>query len=149
MQSFKRCLNYDLQNNISRRTYNMCHIRNKIEQSNIIKINNSVSPPFEMLWYCHYFTHFCSRPDDTEKPSQKKAFVNSRVLSLTTQANIGSLNPPLKLTFQNVQTVRYQHRDNDMCNIVTFIDLTDHLILHFNISENSFRNADIVCLMEF
>ncbi|XP_078327321.1 uncharacterized protein LOC111115469 [Crassostrea virginica] len=44
------------------------------------------------------------RPDDTEKPSQKKAFVNSRVLSLTTQANIGSLNPPLKLTFQNVQT---------------------------------------------
>ncbi|XP_078327318.1 uncharacterized protein LOC144623098 [Crassostrea virginica] len=44
------------------------------------------------------------RPDDTEKPSQRKAFVNSRVLSLTTQANIGSLNPPLKLTFQNVQT---------------------------------------------
>nr|XP_022309930.1 uncharacterized protein LOC111115470 [Crassostrea virginica] len=44
------------------------------------------------------------RPDDTEKPPQKKAFVNSRVLSLTTQANIGSLNPPLKLTFQNVQT---------------------------------------------
>ncbi|XP_078328127.1 cadherin EGF LAG seven-pass G-type receptor 2-like [Crassostrea virginica] len=44
------------------------------------------------------------RPDDTEKPSPKKAFVNSRVLYLTTQANIGLLNPPLKLTFQNVQT---------------------------------------------
>nr|XP_022303772.1 uncharacterized protein LOC111111224 isoform X2 [Crassostrea virginica] len=44
------------------------------------------------------------RPGDTEKSSQKKAFVNSPVLSLTTQANIGSLNPPLKLTFQNVQT---------------------------------------------
>nr|XP_022310014.1 adhesion G protein-coupled receptor L4-like [Crassostrea virginica] len=44
------------------------------------------------------------RPGDTEKSSQKKAFVNSPVLSLTTEANIGSLNPPLKLTFQNVQT---------------------------------------------
>ena len=37
MLSFKKCLNYDLQNNISRRTYNICHVRNKIEQSNIIK----------------------------------------------------------------------------------------------------------------
>ncbi|XP_078327350.1 adhesion G protein-coupled receptor B1-like isoform X2 [Crassostrea virginica] len=44
------------------------------------------------------------RPDDTEESSQRKAFVNSRVLSLSTQANIGPLNPPLNLTFQNIQT---------------------------------------------
>ncbi|XP_078327327.1 uncharacterized protein LOC111116102 isoform X2 [Crassostrea virginica] len=42
------------------------------------------------------------RPVETEKTSQRKAFVNSPVLSLTTQTNIGPLNPPLNLTFKNV-----------------------------------------------
>lgn len=52
------------------------------------------------------FYTFYLRPVETEKTSQRKAFVNSPVLSLTTQTNIGPLNPPLNLTFKNVQTVR-------------------------------------------
>nr|XP_022291075.1 uncharacterized protein LOC111102569 isoform X2 [Crassostrea virginica] len=43
------------------------------------------------------------RPEETEKSSLKKAFVNSQVLSLTTQTNIGLLNPPLNLTFLSIQ----------------------------------------------
>ncbi|XP_078332604.1 uncharacterized protein LOC111126761 isoform X2 [Crassostrea virginica] len=35
---------------------------------------------------------------------KKKAFVNSQVLSLTTQTNIGALSPPLNLAFQHIQS---------------------------------------------
>ena len=128
--------------------YVIAEIKKNIPQYNN-KINSYIFPLFEILWYCQYFMHFCSRHDDTEKPSQKKSFVNSKVLSLTTQGNIGSLNPPLKLTFQNVQTVRKNVCDNDMCNFVTLIYFTNNLILHFIISVKFFRNAIIVCFMEF
>ena len=51
MQSFKRCLNYDLQNNITRGTSNIIYVIAEIKKNipNNNKINNSVSPPFEML----------------------------------------------------------------------------------------------------
>ena len=37
--------------------------------------------------------------------TKKKAFVNSQVLSLTTQTNIGALSPPLNLAFKHIQSV--------------------------------------------
>nr|XP_022287642.1 uncharacterized protein LOC111100229 isoform X1 [Crassostrea virginica]XP_022287725.1 uncharacterized protein LOC111100229 isoform X1 [Crassostrea virginica] len=40
-----------------------------------------------------------------EDSSKKKMFVNSQVLSLTTQTDLGLLSPPLNLTFRHIQKV--------------------------------------------
>lgn len=44
---------------------------------------------------------------DKQKEISKKTFVNSPILSLTTQTNLGELTPPLNLTFQHINSVRY------------------------------------------
>lgn len=44
----------------------------------------------------------------SERTSMKKEFVNSPILSLTTQNDLGVLMPPLNLTFGHIKKVRYQ-----------------------------------------
>lgn len=39
---------------------------------------------------------------------QEEEFVNSQILSLTTQSDLGVLVPPLNLTFRHIQNVRFQ-----------------------------------------
>lgn len=56
-------------------------------------------------------------PDvDKQDKTSKKAFVNSPILSLTTQTNLGELTPSLNLAFQHINSVRYrtssQHKQN-------------------------------------
>lgn len=45
---------------------------------------------------------------NSEQKSKKKTFVNSQILSLTTQNDLGVLVPPLTLTFGHTTNVRYQ-----------------------------------------
>lgn len=45
---------------------------------------------------------------NSEQKSKKKTFVNSQILSLTTQNDLGVLVPPLTLTFGHITNVRYQ-----------------------------------------
>lgn len=45
----------------------------------------------------------------SEQTSKKKEFVNSPILSLTTQNDLGVLKPPLNLTFGHLKNVRYQN----------------------------------------
>lgn len=45
---------------------------------------------------------------NSEQKSKKKTFVNSQILSLTTQNDLGELVPPLTLTFGHITNVRYQ-----------------------------------------
>ncbi|XP_078333514.1 uncharacterized protein LOC111100876 isoform X4 [Crassostrea virginica] len=45
--------------------------------------------------------------DLKERTLAKKAYINSQVLSLTTESDLGMLNPPLNLTFQHTQSNTY------------------------------------------
>lgn len=45
---------------------------------------------------------------NSEQKSKKKTFLNSQILSLTTQNDLGVLVPPLTLTFGHTTNVRYQ-----------------------------------------
>lgn len=45
----------------------------------------------------------------SEQISKKKEFVNSPILSLTTQNDLGVLMPPLNLTFGHIKNVRCQN----------------------------------------
>lgn len=45
------------------------------------------------------------KQEDTFKEEE---FVNSEILSLTTQSDLGVLVPPLNLTFRHIQNVRFQ-----------------------------------------
>lgn len=45
---------------------------------------------------------------DKQDKTSKKAFVNSPILSLTTQPNLGELTPSLNLAFQHINSVRYR-----------------------------------------
>lgn len=48
-------------------------------------------------------------------------YVNSAVLSLTTQADFGELDPPLNLTFKHVNQVRIHYLSNQLQKQFMFI----------------------------
>lgn len=71
------------------------------------------------------------RNADKQEEISKKTFVNSPILSLTTQINLGELTPPLNLTFQHINSVRYlkcspsfsKKIKHNNCNIYTNIHI--------------------------
>lgn len=79
---------------------------------------------------------------DKQKEISKKTFVNSPILSLTTQTNLGELTPPLNLTFQHINSVRYlkfspsfsKKIKHNKCNIYTNIHI-------YNVQNNKIKSC--------
>jgi hypothetical protein len=46
-----------------------------------------------------------SNEEGREEAPEKREYINSEILSLTTQTDLGELSPPLLLTFQHIKKV--------------------------------------------
>lgn len=55
------------------------------------------------------------------KGFEKKSFVNSQILSITTETDLGVLDPPLNLILRHIQYVRYQKRFLQLYNKISYI----------------------------